>query len=60
LYGAGAADLLIGEGNPCKRLTSPARTFLVMMGAAFCAASILFRPGGDFWKPAAGAAPEAS
>lgn len=60
LYGAGAADLLIGEGNPCKRLTSPARTFLVMMGAAFCATSILFRPRGDFWKPAAGAAPGAS
>lgn len=53
LYGAGLADLLIPEGNPAKRLTSPARTFLVLMAATFCAASILFRPRGNFWKPSA-------
>lgn len=59
VYGAGLADLLIAEGNPCKRLTSPARTFLVLMAAALCAASILFRPGSNFWKPAAGTPPKA-
>ncbi len=53
LYSLGAADLVITEGNPAKRLTSPIRTFLVLMVATFCAASILFRPRGNFWKPAA-------
>jgi hypothetical protein len=51
-YLTGAADLLVPERHALKRLTSPVRTFLVLMAATFCAASILFHPRGDFWKPA--------
>jgi hypothetical protein len=34
------------------RLTSPVRTFVVLMAAAFLAVSIVFRSGKDFWKDA--------
>ncbi len=53
-YLLAAADLVIPEGNPLKRLSSPCRTFLVLMAASFCAASILFRPNARFWVPTRG------
>ena len=43
------ADPLIPGSFPGKQLSSPARTFVVLMAASFCAASILFRPKADFW-----------
>jgi len=53
-YLLAAADLVIPEGNPIKRISSPCRTFLVLMAASFCAASILFRPNARFWVPTRG------
>ena len=50
LYGLAAVDGVVPENNPVKRLTSLVRTFVVMMAAAFCAASILFRPSKSFWR----------
>jgi len=45
-------DVWIGETSPVKRITSIVRTFVVMMGAAFCAGVILVAPGIELWKPA--------
>lgn len=49
-YGAALLDPLISEKSPLKRLTSIVRTFLVLVAAAFAAASILFQPRKNFWK----------
>lgn len=50
-YGLGLADLVLSEASGLKRITSPIRTFVVLMAASFAATSILFRPGDSFWKP---------
>ena len=49
-YGLAFADAWLPEGFVLKRLTSPIRTFVVLMAAAFCAGSILFLPHDSFWK----------
>jgi cellulose synthase/poly-beta-1,6-N-acetylglucosamine synthase-like glycosyltransferase len=49
-YGLALLDLWIPEGFGLKRITSPLRTFVVLMAAAFCAGSILFLPHNYFWK----------
>jgi biofilm PGA synthesis N-glycosyltransferase PgaC len=49
-YGLAIADMAIPEGFAAKKLTSPLRTFVVLMAAAFCAGSILFLPHSYFWK----------
>jgi biofilm PGA synthesis N-glycosyltransferase PgaC len=49
-YGLAATDLLIPESWLLKRLSSPARTFVILITAALCAASILFRPHSNLWK----------
>jgi cellulose synthase/poly-beta-1,6-N-acetylglucosamine synthase-like glycosyltransferase len=49
-YGLAVADLVIPEGFTLRKLTSPVRTFVVLMAAAFCAGSILFLPHSYFWK----------
>jgi cellulose synthase/poly-beta-1,6-N-acetylglucosamine synthase-like glycosyltransferase len=49
-YGLAAVDHWIPAGWPAKRLSSVCRTFVVLMAAAFCAASILFVPAGRLWK----------
>lgn len=49
-YAAALGDLAIPEGWPLKRLTSPVRTFVTLMAAAFCAVSILFVPGQVLWS----------
>jgi cellulose synthase/poly-beta-1,6-N-acetylglucosamine synthase-like glycosyltransferase len=51
-YLMAALDLLVPEGWRIKRLTSPARTFVVLMVAALLAVSALFRPGSGFWREA--------
>ena len=48
-YGLGALDMVLPERSPLKRLSSPIRTFVVLIAAAFCAASILFLPRNVFW-----------
>jgi hypothetical protein len=49
-YGLALADTLLPDRTPPKRLTSSARTFVVLMAAALCAVSILFVPARLLWK----------
>jgi cellulose synthase/poly-beta-1,6-N-acetylglucosamine synthase-like glycosyltransferase len=49
-YGLAALDVWIPEGWWFKRISSPARTFIVLMAAALCAASIAVLPDRYFWK----------
>jgi len=48
-YGLALADQWIPAGS-LKRLSSVCRTFVVLMAASFCAASILFVPSRKLWK----------
>ncbi|HXK03277.1 MAG TPA: glycosyltransferase family 2 protein [Verrucomicrobiae bacterium] len=48
-YGLGLLDPLVADGWPLKRLTSPARTFIVLMIAALCAVCIVFVPARKLW-----------
>jgi hypothetical protein len=48
-YALVLADPYVPEGSPLKRVTSIARTFIVLVAAAFSAASVLFQPNKDFW-----------
>jgi len=50
-YGLAAVDLILPETSFLKRVTSPVRAFVVLMAAAFCASSILFRDARTFWGP---------
>jgi cellulose synthase/poly-beta-1,6-N-acetylglucosamine synthase-like glycosyltransferase len=43
-------DTLLPAGFPLKRLTSPVRTFAVLMTASLCALAILFVPPRALWK----------
>ena len=38
--------------SPVKKVSSLARTFVVLVWAALCATSIIFRPSESFWKTA--------
>jgi len=48
-YCLAAVDFLIPDGVAPKRLTSPARAFMVLMAASMCATSIFFLPAGTLW-----------
>lgn len=48
-YAVALLDLWIPDRNLVKRITSPVRTFVVLMIAALCAVSILFLPSRIFW-----------
>jgi cellulose synthase/poly-beta-1,6-N-acetylglucosamine synthase-like glycosyltransferase len=50
LYGLAAVDHWLPAGFVLKRLSAVCRTFVVLIGAAFCAGSILFVPAGRLWK----------
>jgi len=50
-YALAAADVWIPERGALKRISSPARTFVVLMAAAACAVSVWFVAGGRLWKP---------
>jgi hypothetical protein len=49
-YGLSLADPALPDGFPLKRLSSPIRTFVVLMAASFCAMSILFVPAERLWR----------
>jgi cellulose synthase/poly-beta-1,6-N-acetylglucosamine synthase-like glycosyltransferase len=49
-YLLAASDVYIPEGRLAKRVTSVARTCIVLVAAAFCACSILVKPQKNFWK----------
>jgi cellulose synthase/poly-beta-1,6-N-acetylglucosamine synthase-like glycosyltransferase len=50
LYGIALADRWIPEHTVLKRLSSPIRTFAVLMLAALCAPFALFAPAEKVWK----------
>ncbi|HTQ57186.1 MAG TPA: glycosyltransferase family 2 protein [Bryobacteraceae bacterium] len=50
LYGLAAVDHWIPGGLALKRLSSVCRTFVMLLAAAFWAASVLFLPAGKLWK----------
>jgi biofilm PGA synthesis N-glycosyltransferase PgaC len=52
-YAVAALDVLLPDSFPLKRLSSPARTFVVLMAAALCAIAIVFVPTRSLWKTAA-------
>jgi cellulose synthase/poly-beta-1,6-N-acetylglucosamine synthase-like glycosyltransferase len=52
VYGSAALDPVMPQAWVPKRLTSLARTFVVMMAAAFVAARFLLPGRKDYWKPA--------
>jgi hypothetical protein len=49
-YTVALLDPLFPESFPAKRISSLARTFVVLMAAAACGSGILFLPSGTFWK----------
>src|SRR5450432_1341545 len=49
-YAMAVADCWLPGRSPFKRITSPVRTFTVLMAAALCAVSVLFLPSRYFWK----------
>jgi poly-beta-1,6-N-acetyl-D-glucosamine synthase len=51
VYALAFLDPKISAGSPIKRLSSPIRSFLVMMLATLCAVSIWFVPAENLWKP---------
>lgn len=51
-YVIAIADRFLPEGLGLKRVTSPVRTFVVLVAAAACAVSILLVPAEQLWKPA--------
>lgn len=53
-YGLAAIDGWVGEGNPCKRLTSPARTITVLLLAAVAGVRVYWTPAQQLWRPPAG------
>lgn len=55
-YGLALVDPWLTNRNPIKRISSLARTFVVLMAAAFCAASILYRSSDSFWTTPTAAA----
>lgn len=54
-YGLALVDPCLTDRNPIKRVSTLVRTFVVLMAAALCAASILYRSSDSFWTtPTAG------
>jgi poly-beta-1,6-N-acetyl-D-glucosamine synthase len=49
-YAAALLDLWVPDGAGIKCLSATARSFVVLMAAAFCAALVLVRPPGEIWK----------
>jgi hypothetical protein len=50
-YALAIADRWISNGFVLKRLTSPIRTFVTLMGAGIWALSVFFVPSDSLWKP---------
>jgi poly-beta-1,6-N-acetyl-D-glucosamine synthase len=49
-YAAALLDRWVPDGAGIKCLSATARSFVVLMAAAFCAALVLVRPPGEIWK----------
>jgi len=48
-YGLALLDSVLPGSSPLKRVTSPIRTFLVLMAASLCAVCIFFVPARVLW-----------
>jgi poly-beta-1,6-N-acetyl-D-glucosamine synthase len=59
-YGLAVLDSWIPENNLLKRLSSPARTFCVLMAASLRAASVFFVSSAELWKTTQVRAPKSS
>lgn len=55
-YGLALVDVVVPETFPLKRITSTARTLVILLAAAAVAISIIFRPSRSFWTAATGTA----
>jgi poly-beta-1,6-N-acetyl-D-glucosamine synthase len=51
-YGLAALDRLVSDGSALKRLTSPIRTFVVLMAASLAAVRVYFVQPTSLWKEA--------
>ncbi len=49
-YGLASLDGIVPESSQLKRVTSPARTFVVLMAASLCAVVVIFVPARKLWK----------
>ena len=49
-YALALADFVLPEGTGLKKLTAPARTFVVLMAATVWALSVFFVPSSKLWK----------
>jgi hypothetical protein len=49
-YAMAVADCWLPGGSPFKPITSPVRTFTVLMAASLCAAPFLFLPSRYLWQ----------
>ena len=49
-YALALFDPLVPQRSPIKRVTSPVRTFVVLMAAALCAVSIVVVPTSRLWR----------
>jgi len=56
VYALALLDVRIPARSTAKRISSPLRTFITLVSAAFLAPLILFVPPSAFWAPAAGEA----
>jgi hypothetical protein len=50
IYGLAALDGLVPDGSSLKRISSPARTFCMLMVASLWAVSVFFVPSSQLWK----------
>jgi len=57
-YGLAVVDGWIPAGMKIKKLSSPARTFVVMMGAAVLALKVFFVPPRSLWKVTSASRPD--
>ena len=51
-YGLALLDVIVPDGTAFKRLTSPIRTFVVLMAASLCGVSVYFVQPTRLWKEA--------
>jgi hypothetical protein len=49
-YGLAGMDGMVGEKSPLKKLTSPIRTFVVLVAAAAVAIRAVFQPVDRVWR----------
>jgi hypothetical protein len=49
-YGLALADVLVPDGSALKRITSPLRTFVVLMAASLAAVRVYFVQPTSLWK----------